>query len=97
MDLRDRIALRNTISDLVAGIGSDYGYSVNSSGIDALVAPGLDGTYDDQLENVDLSLLRGALAAIISAIPQTEPPSAAGGGMIGFAMSRSRCHYLWFC
>ncbi|WP_374140027.1 type ISP restriction/modification enzyme, partial [Sphingomonas sp. 32-62-10] len=95
MDLSNPEVLRRIVTDIVTEISESNDMEVNDDAIEALIQPG--DRYIEELRSVNLSNLRDALAAVLQEVPQTIPPSPVNYQAIIGAMSRSKCHYLWFC
>jgi hypothetical protein len=98
VDLSNPTDLYATVGNMFTSYAFAGNLHVDPSAIAALVTPGLGGSYQKDLKEVDLKRLDDALHAIFVAIsPETRVAGNIDAAAIGEAMRRSRCHYLWFC
>jgi hypothetical protein len=97
MDLSDPDRLREHVASVAHRVARSRNLYLDDDAIEALVAPGL-GWDRRELASVDLDRLEDAIAAVVYGLPPPlgdfRPVDRRG---IRSALSRSACHYLWFC
>jgi hypothetical protein len=96
MDLSSPQLLRAELSRIVGQIAQGSSLELDGSAIDELMEPAEAWGYP-RLTEVNETRLVKALEAVMLQVPQTFPPSPINDQKIRFALTRSECHYLWFC
>ena len=95
-DLSDPVQLRSFMKRLLQEIAKPYGLNFSEDAIDEFVRP--SGDWIEQLRNTDEERLRDALSNVIERLPQPDGDAVTvSSNEVQSAISRSSCHYLWFC
>jgi hypothetical protein len=99
VDLSDPDRLRATLQEMLeksVSQSSLHALPMSQDAVEPLVLPGLSRSED--LKSIDTDLLEAAIQSIAQELtgPQRLRHSI-DADAVRQAMSRSKCHYLWFC